>query len=118
MLFSTSSTGPVLEHIATSLTSLFPTRQALSNLLNQGSNFSGSSPLNTGIESNSLSNSLCRVFLPIALVPVLAVTDFSRSCLGVPPYFNSHSAEIASHDSVTPLGNVENSPYQWYSDLH
>ena len=39
MLFSTSNTGPVLEHMATSLTSLFPTRQALSNLLNQGSNF-------------------------------------------------------------------------------
>ena len=41
MLFSTSNTGPVLEHMATSLTSLFPTRQALSNLLNKAQTFQG-----------------------------------------------------------------------------
>ena len=62
ILFNTSSTGPVLEHIATSHTSLFPTREALSSLLNQGSNFLGSSPSYIVIESNNLSNSCWWVF--------------------------------------------------------
>ena len=118
MLFSTSNTGPVLEHMATSLTSLFPTRQALSNLLNQGSNFSGSSHHTPGLNQTVYQIPFVMYFPLIALKPDLGATDFSRSYLGVLPCFDSHFVEIASHDSVILLDNVENFPCQWYSSLH
>ena len=112
MLFSTSNTGPVLEHMATSLTSLFPTRQALSNLLNQGLNFSGSSPSYTGIESNNLSNSLCRVFSTNCPKLDPAVADSSQSCSSALPCSDSHFVGTASHDSVIPPDNAESFPCQ------
>ena len=59
------------------------------------------------------------VYFPlIALKPDLGATDFSQSCLGVLPCFDSHFVEIASHDSVILLDNVRNFPCQWYSNLH
>ena len=108
----------VLEHMATSLTSLFPTRQALSNLLNQGSNFSGSSPSYTGLNQTIYQIPFVVYFPLIALKPDPGATDFSRSYLNVLPCFDSHFVEIASHDSVILPNNAENFPCQWYSSLH
>ena len=111
MLFSTSNTGPVLEHMATSLTSLFPTKQALPNLLNQGSNFSGSSPSYTGIESIYQTPSVV-YFLLIApkLNPVVA--DSSQSCSSVLPCSDSHFVGTASHGSAIRQDNAKSFPCQ------
>ena len=62
MLFSTSNTGPVLEHMATSLTSLSLLDKHFLIYLTKAQISLGPPRHTTGIESNSLSNSLCRVF--------------------------------------------------------
>ena len=111
MLFSTSNTGPVLEHMATSLTSLFPTRQALSNLLNQGSNFLGSSPSYPRIESNNQTPSVM-YFLLIAPKLDLAAADSSQSCSSALPCSDSHFVGTASHDLMIPQDNAESFPCQ------
>ena len=49
ILWSTSSTGPLAQHIATSHISHFPTLQAFCNCSSHGSNLSGSSPSYMGM---------------------------------------------------------------------
>ena len=112
MLFSTSNTGLVLEHMATSLTSLFPTRQALSNLLNQGSNFQGLPHHTLGSSQTVYQIPFVVCFPLIAPKPDPGATDFSRSYLDVLPCFDLHFVEIASHDSVILPNNAENFPCQ------
>ena len=118
MLFNTSNTGPVLEHIATSLTSLFPTRQALSNLLSQAQISRGPPHHTPGLNQTIYQILFAWCSPPIAPVPVLGVIDSWQSYLGVLPCFDLHFVEIASHDLVIPLNNGTNSPYQWCSNLH
>ena len=103
MLFSTSNTGPVLEHMVTSLTSLFPTIQALSTLLSSGSN-------QRAYQSPSV-----EYFLLADPELFFVIPDSLQSYSDALPYFNSHFVGTASHDSTIPQGNVQNSPYRWCS---
>ena len=54
ILWSTSSTGLLAQHIATSRISRFPTLQAFCNCSSHGSNLSGSSPSYMGMALNIL----------------------------------------------------------------
>ena len=112
MLFSTSNTGPVLEHMATSLTSLFPTKQALSNLLNQGSNFSDPPYHIPELNQTVYQIPFVMYFPLIALTLEPAAADSSRSYLSLLPCSDSHFVGTASRGSMIPKDNAENFPCQ------
>ena len=122
MLFSTSSTGPVLVQYW----SIWLPLSHLSSLLDKHfliyltrAQIFQDPPHHTPELNQTVYQIPSVMYFPlIALKLDLGVTDFSRSYLGFPPYFDSHFVEIASHGLVILLDNVENFPCQWYSNLH
>ena len=101
MLFSTSNTGPVLEHMANSsshLSSLLDKHFPI--CLTKAQTFQGLPHHTLGLNQTVYQIPFVVCFSTNCPKPDPGATDFSWSYLGVLPCFDSHFVEIASHDSV------------------